>query len=114
MPTIPTRTASNGVTLAASAPVRAGADARVLPDLSALVAEMERLKAENAKLASLAAQPRKVSFKVTEKGGLSMYGLGRFPVTLYRSQWELLLSHADDIRAAIDRNASALATKDQG
>lgn len=55
---------------------------------------------------------RRVSLKVTEKGGLSMYGLGRFPVTLYRGQWERLLSAKDDILAFIEANASSLSVKD--
>lgn len=55
---------------------------------------------------------RKMTLKVTEKGGLSVYGLGRFPVTLYRSQWERLLAAHEDIGAFITANASLLATKD--
>jgi hypothetical protein len=49
--------------------------------------------------------------KVSEKGGVSVYGLGRFPVTLYKEQWTRLLDMADDIRAFIDENASKLKTK---
>jgi len=67
-----------------------------------------------ALVAQMAAQPaRKLSMKVTDKGGLSVYGLGRFPTTLYRSQWERLL--ADDsvaqIKAFMADNADLLATK---
>ncbi len=76
--------------------------------LKALQAEIAALKAELAKKSA----PRAVSLKVTEKGGLSMYGLGRFPVTLYRSQWERLLANADSIRDFIVENADKLATKD--
>ncbi len=54
---------------------------------------------------------RKPSLKVTEKGGLSVYGLGRFPVTLYRSQWEKLLGMSGDIQAFIAANADKLAVK---
>lgn len=67
-----------------------------------------------ALVTSMAAQPaRKLSMKVTEKGGLSVYGLGRFPTTLYRSQWERLLD-ADTVaqlKAFIIANASLLAVK---
>ena len=60
-------------------------------------AELERYRAENAQLKQ---QSKKgISLRVSEKGGISVYGLGRFPVTLYREQWEKLLDMADDIRA---------------
>ena len=62
-----------------------------------LKAELERLKAENESLKSQ--RGRSVSLKVSEKGGLSVYGLGRFPVTLYKEQWTKLLAMADEIRA---------------
>ncbi len=64
-------------------------------------------------IALLAAQsaPKALSMKVSEKGALSIYGLGRFPVTLYSGQWERLLAHADAIRAFMSANASLLATK---
>ena len=58
--------------------------------------ELERLRAENARLKRTASKG--VSLKVSEKGGLSVYGLGRFPVTLYKEQWTKLLDMADDIR----------------
>lgn len=63
---------------------------------------------------SMAAQPaRKLTCKVTEKGGLSVYGLGRFPTTLYRSQWEKLLAKesVDQIAAFIKANDKLLAVK---
>ena len=72
-------------------------------------AELERLRAENAQLKRTAS--RGVSLKVSEKGGLSVYGLGRFPVTLYKEQWTKLLDMADDIRAFIRANDSSLKTK---
>ena len=68
-----------------------------------------------ALITQMAAQPaRKLSFKVTDKGGLSVYGLGRFPTTLYRSQWEKLLAPdtVASIEAFIKANASLLTTKD--
>ena len=66
-----------------------------------------------AHIAALNAAPaRKLSMKVTDKGGLSLYGLGRFPVTLYRSQWEKLIAAHEDITAFITANAALLTTKD--
>lgn len=56
--------------------------------------------------------PRKLSMKVSEKGALSVYGLGRFPVTLYIGQWDRLLNAATDIRAFAKANAALLTTKD--
>ena len=76
----------------------------------ALHAEVERLKAENAKLKARAT--RGVSIKVSEKGGVSVYGLGRFPVTLYKEQWAKLLDVADDIRAFIKEHDAQLKTKE--
>jgi hypothetical protein len=73
-------------------------------------AELERLRAENAAL-----KTRKggaVSLKVSEKGGLSVYGMGRFPVTLYKEQWLKLLDMADEIRAFIRENEGKLKAKE--
>jgi hypothetical protein len=50
--------------------------------------------------------------KVSEKGGVSVYGLGRFPVTLYKEQWIRLLDMADDIRSFIEENESKLKAKE--
>ncbi len=74
-----------------------------------LKAELARLKAENEQLKSQ--RGRSVSLKVSEKGGVSVYGLGRFPVTLYKEQWTRLLSMADEIRAFIKENDALLKTK---
>lgn len=63
-------------------------------------------------LLAKATAPKALTMKVSDKGALSVYGLGRFPVTLYRGQWERLLSHSDAIRAFIAANATLLATKD--
>jgi len=57
-------------------------------------------------------KPRKLNVKVSEKGAVSVYGLGRFPITLYRSQMERLLDSADDIRAFMVANVSLLAVKE--
>ena len=75
-------------------------------------AELTRLRAENEALK--ARGPRGVSLKVSEKGGVSVYGLGRFPVTLYKEQWTRLLDMADDIRKFIAANDSALKTMGDG
>ena len=70
-----------------------------MPTEDELRAELERLKAENEALRTR--RTGTVSMKVSEKGGLSVYGLGRFPVTLYQEQWLKLLDLADDIRVFI-------------
>ncbi len=75
-----------------------------------LRAELERLKQENAALKS--SSGRAISMKVSEKGGLSVYGLGRFPVTLYKEQWTRLLDLSDDIRRFIVANEGKLKTKE--
>lgn len=75
-----------------------------------LKAELERLRQENAALKKGAA--RGISMKVSEKGALSIYGMGRFPVTLYKEQWLKLLDMGDDIRAFIAANDASLKTKD--
>jgi hypothetical protein len=74
-----------------------------------LRAELARLQQENAALKQGAAKG--ISMKVSEKGGLSIYGLGRFPVTLYKEQWTRLLDMSDDIRKFIAANDSTLKTK---
>ena len=74
-----------------------------------LRAELERLKAENAALKNQ--RGRSVSLKVSEKGGVSVYGLGRCTVTLYKEQWTKLLGMADEIRAFIKEHDAQLKTK---
>jgi len=74
-----------------------------------LKAELERLRAENERLKGQ--RTRGVSLKVSEKGGVSVYGLGRFPVTLYKEQWAKLLDMSDEIRAFILENESKLKVK---
>ena len=72
-------------------------------------AELERLRSENAALKKSSAKG--VSLKVSEKGGLSVYGLGRFPITLYKEQWTKLLDMSDDIRAFLVAHDSELKAK---
>jgi len=74
-----------------------------------LKAELERLRNENAALKKGAATG--ITMKVSEKGGLSVYGMGRFPVTLYKEQWLKLLDMSDDIRTFIAANEGRLKTK---
>jgi hypothetical protein len=73
-------------------------------------AELERLRSENAALKKGGSS--NVRMKVSEKGGLSVYGMGRFPVTLYKEQWLKLLGMADEIRAFITANESQLKAKE--
>lgn len=75
-----------------------------------LKAELERLRAENAALKKVGSKG--VSMKVSEKGGLSIYGLGRFPVTLYKEQWTKLLDMAEDIRTFLKTNDAQLKSKE--
>jgi hypothetical protein len=76
-----------------------------------LKAELARLKAENE---SLKKGPvgRGITLKVSQKGALSLYGMGRFPVTLYKEQWLRLLEKSEDIKKFISENDSALKAKD--
>ena len=74
-----------------------------------LKAGLERLRNENAALKRGAATG--VTMKVSEKGAVSIYGMGRFPVTLYKEQWLKLLDMSDDIRAFISANDAKLKTK---
>jgi hypothetical protein len=75
-------------------------------------AELDRLRAENEKLKQKSSRPS--GLKVSEKGAVSVYGLGRFPVTLYKEQWTKLLEMADEIRDFIKENDSKLKTKGDG
>jgi hypothetical protein len=74
-----------------------------------LKAELERLRVENERLKKRG--QRTTSLKVSEKGGVSLYGLGRFPVTLYKEQWAKLLDMGDAIRAFIKENEAKLKSK---
>jgi hypothetical protein len=76
-------------------------------------AELERLKAENEALKQKQKRGSAVSMKVSEKGAVSVYGLGRFPVTLYQEQWSKLLSLSDEIKEFIEENKAALKVKEQ-
>ena len=74
-------------------------------ELKARLAELEKQKTGRRSGA--------LEFRVGEKGGVSVYGLGRFPVTLYYEQWVRLLDRAQDLRAFLEENKSKLKLKDQ-
>ncbi|MBP1687500.1 MAG: hypothetical protein H6Q33_3643 [Deltaproteobacteria bacterium] len=76
-----------------------------------LQVELERLRKENAALKG--SRGAGVTFRVSEKGAVSVYGLGRFPVTLYQEQWDKLLNAADALRAFIEANREHLKKKEQ-
>jgi len=71
--------------------------------------EVDRLRAENERLKRAAS--RGITIKVSEKGGVSVYGLGRFPVTLYKEQWTKLLDMSEEIRGFIRDNDASLKSK---
>jgi hypothetical protein len=75
-----------------------------------LKAELERLRSENAALKKGASGG--IRMKVSEKGAVSVYGMGRFPVTLYKEQWLRLLDMSDEIRSFIAANQARLKAKD--
>ena len=81
-----------------------------MPSDEELRSEIERLRAENESLKKPARG--NVYLKVSEKGGLSVYGMGRFPITLYREQWEKLLGMAAEIREFIRANDQGLKKKE--
>ena len=75
--------------------------------------KLARLEAENRALREQIEQrkPGQLRLKISEKGGVSVYGLGRFPVTLYKEQWTKLLDYADEIRSFIKGNDQVLKAK---
>ncbi len=79
-------------------------------DADDMKTELEKLRAENEALKKT--KEKGLTMKIGEKGGLSVYGLGRFPVTLYKEQWIRLLAMTDEIRAFIEVNGDKLKTKE--
>jgi hypothetical protein len=75
--------------------------------------KLARLEAENKALKDQIEQrkPGQLRLKISEKGGLSVYGLGRFPVTLYKEQWKRLLEHTEEIKTFLEQNEQQLKTK---
>ena len=81
-------------------------------NVAEMMAELARLRAENEALAAKETARQTIRFKVSEKGAVSVYGINsRFPVTLYRQQWERVIQHVDQLKAFITENEAKLATK---
>lgn len=78
-----------------------------------LLLELAKLKAENARLKAKTTSGR-LSLRVSAKGAVSVYGMGRFPVTLYREQWTKLFAAADEVKAFIEENSASLKVKGDG
>jgi hypothetical protein len=83
----------------------------IVSDNDSLLAEIARLKAENQALQATKKSGGKLTCKVSTKGALSVYGLGRWPITLYKSQWKRLLGFVKEIEAFIEANNAALTDK---
>lgn len=83
-----------------------------MSDMSELLEQVKKLQAENAKLQASKPKAPGITLKVGKAGGVCVYGLGRFPTTLYAGQMERLLDHADKIRAFIAANAATLKRKE--
>ena len=86
----------------------------VLTKEQELEAEIARLRAENGKLKAKAdaqTTSNSLSLRVSDKGGVAVYGMGRFPLTLYKSQWEKLLAIVPEIQAFIKANEAKLTVK---
>jgi len=77
-----------------------------------LQAELDRLRAENEALKQSTKRSGAISMKVSEKGAVSVYGLGRFPVTLYQEQWLKLLGLNEELKGFIEENKSRLKVKE--
>lgn len=75
-------------------------------------AELERLRAENEALKNKKSGNGALTMKVSEKGALSVYGMGRFPVTLYKEQWLKLLGISEEIKTFINANDDKLKAKE--
>jgi hypothetical protein len=78
---------------------------------SDLQAELERLRRENEELKQVRKKGGSLNLKVSQKGAVSLYGMGRFPVTLYKEQWLRLLGYGEEIKKFIEENESLLKTK---
>ena len=92
----------------------AAANAKPITAVKAVMTPAEQiaaLQAENERLRAAAVRASTISCKVGEKGGLSVYGLGRFPVTLYKGQWLRLLAASEQISQFISANNELLAEK---
>jgi len=84
----------------------------VLPNLQQEIETLKAMVAKQQELLAIANKPKALTLKVSEKGAISVYGLGRFPITLYSGQMQRLLDHAVVIRGFMEANRTLLATKD--
>lgn len=80
-------------------------------NLAAMQAEIARLQTENAQLRQASTQTSRISFKVSEKGACSVYGLQRMPVTLYRTQWDRLIAAVPELQAFLATNKENLVSR---
>jgi hypothetical protein len=80
-------------------------------DRNDLEGELARLRAENDRLKSQQRTSGSLTFKVSEKGAVSVYGLGRFPVTLYQEQWDKLFGGIDELKRFLEENRDRLKKK---
>lgn len=76
------------------------------------MANTAELEAEIARLRGKLEKKNKLTLKVSEKGGASLYGIGRFPLTLYKEQWARVLDHANEIRTFLADHDHVLKAKD--
>jgi len=84
----------------------------ILPNLAQENEALKQKLADMQALLAAASKPKALTLKVSEKGAISVYGLGRFPITLYRGQMIRLLDHATVIQDFMTANSALLATKD--
>lgn len=80
--------------------------------IAEMMAEIEKLKAQNAQLQAKVQSPPKLTLKISEKGAVSLYGVGRFPVSMYAEQWTKVLDMADEIKGFIEANRAKLPSKE--
>ena len=80
-------------------------------DRDGVEGELARLRAENQQLKSQQRTSGSLTFKVSEKGAVSVYGLGRFPVTLYQEQWDKLFGRIDELKRFLEDNRDRLKKK---
>jgi hypothetical protein len=74
-------------------------------------AELDRLRRENEELKQNRAKGGALNLKVSQKGAVSLYGMGRFPVTLYKEQWLRVIEFAEEIKKFIAENQGSLKSK---
>jgi hypothetical protein len=80
-------------------------------NIESVLSVLERLKAENEALKASLSKTARFTLRVSVKGAVSVYGMGRFPITLYANQWETLISHVKEIQDFIETNKPKLSVK---